>query len=50
MKNDHDLLVYLICKTCMLLSEEAGRLFGLTYSAISHILSAMRAGIKKNRI
>jgi len=45
MKGDRDLLVYLIWKTCMLPNEETGRLFGMTYSAISHILSAMRTRI-----
>jgi len=31
----------------MLHNKEAGRFFALTYSAIKHILSAMRAGIKE---
>jgi len=37
LKDDRDLLVYLIWKTCMLPNEETGRLFGMSYSAISHI-------------
>jgi hypothetical protein len=41
------LLVYLVWKTCMLPNEETGRLFGMTYSAISHILSAMRTRINE---
>jgi len=47
MKGDRDLLVYLVWKTCMLSNEETGRLFGMSYSAISHILGAMRTRIKK---
>jgi hypothetical protein len=47
-KGDRDLLVYLVWKTCMLPNEETGRLFGMTYSAISHILSAMRTRIKND--
>jgi len=47
MKGDRDLLVYLVWKTCMLLNEEIGRLFGMSYSAISRILSSMRTRIKE---
>ncbi len=36
-KEDRDLLVYLVWKICILSNEETGRLFGMTYSAISHI-------------
>jgi len=46
-KNDRDLLVYLVWKTCRLSNEETGRLFGMTYSAISHILSSMRIRMQK---
>ena len=42
MKNARDLRVYLVWKTCGLPNEETGRLFGMRYSAISHILSSMR--------
>ena len=47
-KDDRDLLVYLVWKTCILTNEETGRLFGMTYSAISHILSSMRTRMQKN--
>jgi len=47
MKGDRDLLVYLVWKTCMLPNEEIGRLFGMSYSAISRILSSMRTRIEK---
>ncbi len=46
-KDDRDLLVYLVWKTCMLPNEETGRLFGMTYSAVSHILSSMRTTMQK---
>ena len=42
------MLVYLVWKTCILTNEETGRLFGMTYSAIIHILSSMRTGMKKD--
>jgi REP element-mobilizing transposase RayT len=48
MKEDRDLLVYLVWKTCMLTNEETGRLFGMTYSAISHILSSMRTRLQED--
>jgi hypothetical protein len=47
MKGDRDLLVYLVWKTCMLPNEEIGRLFSMSYSAISHILSSMRKEVNK---
>ncbi|OEU47309.1 MAG: hypothetical protein BA861_11780 [Desulfobacterales bacterium S3730MH5] len=46
-KDDRDLLVYLIWKTCMLPNKGTGRLFGMTYSAVSHILSSMRTRMQK---
>jgi len=47
MKGERDLLVYLIWKTCMLPNEEIGRLFGMSYSAISHILGSMQTRNKE---
>ena len=47
LKDDRDLLVYLVWKSCMLTNEETGLLFGMTYSAISHILSSMRTRMQK---
>lgn len=47
LEDDRDLLVYLVWKTCMLSNQETGRLFGMTYSVISHILSSFRTRIKK---
>ena len=46
-KDDRDLLVYLVWKGCMLPNEETGRLFGITYSAVSHILRSMRGRMQK---
>jgi len=43
--DDRDLPVYL---TCTLTNEETGRLFGMTYSAGSHILSSMRIRVQKD--
>jgi len=48
MKNDRDLLVYLVWKICRLLNEENGWLFSMIYSAISHILSSMRTRMQKD--
>ena len=47
-KDDRDLLLYLVWKICILPNEETGRLFGMTYSAISHILSSMRTRMEKD--
>ncbi len=47
-KENRDLLVYLVWKTCMLTNEEIGRLFGITYSAVSHILISMRTEMQKD--
>ena len=47
-KDDRDLLVYLVWKTCLLSNEETGRLFGMTYSAVSHILSSMRTKLQED--
>jgi hypothetical protein len=48
MKGDRDLPVYPVWKTCMLPNEEIGRIFGMSYSAIRHILDFMRARIEKD--
>lgn len=47
-KDDRDLLVYLVWKICILSNEETGRLFGMTYSAISHILCSMRTRMQND--
>ena len=41
-------LVYLVWKMCILSNEETGRLFSMTYSAISHILGSMRTRMQKD--
>ena len=40
--NERDLLVYLVRKICILSNEKTEHLFGLSYLAISHIVSSMR--------
>ncbi len=40
-KEDRDLLVYLVWKNCMLTNEETGRMSGMTYSSVRHILSSI---------
>lgn len=47
MKEDRDLLVYLLWQTCSLTNEENGRLFGMTYSAVSRVLNSMRTRLKE---
>jgi chromosomal replication initiation ATPase DnaA len=47
-KEDRDLMVYLVWKICILSNEETGRLFGMTYSAINNILSSMRTRMQKD--
>jgi hypothetical protein len=47
MKNDRDLPVYAVWKTCMLPNEEIGRIFGMSYSAIRHILGFMQNRIEE---
>ena len=46
--DDRDLLVYLVWKIYILSNEETGRLFDMTYSAISHILGSMRTRMQKD--
>ena len=46
--DDRDLLVYLVWKIGLLTNEETGRLCGMTYSAISPILSSMRTRMRKD--
>ena len=46
-KEDRDLLIYLLHQTCLLSNKEAGSFFGVTYSAVSRVLNAMRSRLKK---
>ena len=48
MKDDRDLLVFILWQTCALTNEETGRLFGITYSAASRILDSMRTRVKED--
>lgn len=42
--------VYLIWKTYVLSGKETGQLFGITCSAVSHILSSMRTRMQKEPV
>jgi len=46
LKENRDLLVYLVWQMCMLTNEETGRLFGMTYSAASRVVNSMRIRIQ----
>ena len=46
--HERNLPIYLVRTICILSNEETGRLFGMTYSAISHILSSMRNRMGKD--
>jgi REP element-mobilizing transposase RayT len=48
-KEDRDLLIYLIWKTGMLTNEEIGRLFGVTYSSVSHSVKALKSRLGTDR-
>ncbi len=44
------LLVYLVWKICILANKETRRLFGMTYSATSHLLSSIRTRTQKDSV
>jgi len=48
-KDNRDLLIFSVWKTGLLTNEEIGRLFGMTYSSVSHIVSSIRLRIKESR-
>jgi len=48
-RDDRDLLVFSVWKTGILTNEKIGRLFGMTYSSISHIVRSVRLRMEKNR-
>ncbi|MBW2491800.1 MAG: transposase [Deltaproteobacteria bacterium] len=48
-RDNRDLLVFSVWNTGLLTNEEIGRLFGMTYSSVSHIVSSIRLIIKQNR-
>jgi len=47
-RDNRDLLIFSVWKTGLMTNEEIGRLFGMTYSAVSHIVSSIRLRIKEN--
>ncbi len=50
MKEDRDLLVYLVWQKCLLTNEETGKLFNLTYSAVSRVINSMRTRLKREPV
>jgi putative transposase len=48
-RDNRDLLVFSVWDTGLLTNEEIGRLFGMTYSSVSHIVSSIKLRIKGNR-
>ena len=47
-KDDRDILVLSVWKTGLLTNEEIGRLFGMTYSSVSHIVRSIKMRIKQD--
>jgi hypothetical protein len=48
-KEHRDLLVYFLWQRGLFTNEEIGALFGFTYSAVSHIVRAVKAQMKVDR-
>jgi hypothetical protein len=48
LKEDGDLVVYALWEKGLFRNDEIGQVFGLSYSAISHIVKDMRIRIKKD--
>jgi hypothetical protein len=44
--DDRGFRVYPVWKTCMLPNKETGRVLGMIYRAVSHILSSMRISVE----
>lgn len=47
-KEDRDLVIYALWEKGLFRNEEIGQVFGLSYSAVSHILKEVRVRIKKD--
>ena len=47
-KAERDLLVFCIWKTGILTNEKIGRLFGVTYSSVSHIVKSTKSRLDRN--
>ena len=48
-RDDRDLLVFSVWKTGLLTNDKIGRLFGMTYSSISHIVKKVRSRMEEDR-
>ena len=47
-KDKRDLLLYVIWQAGHLSNEQIGNLFGISYSAVSHIVRSFKVRLKKN--
>ena len=47
-KDRRDLLLYMIWKSGQLSNEQIGRLFGLSYSAVSHAVKSLKTRMMEN--
>ena len=48
-KDIRDVLLYCIWATGQLKNEQIGKLFGLSYSAVSHAVKSVKSKLAKNR-
>ena len=48
-KDTRDLLLYAIWKTGKLRNDQIGALFGVTYSAVSHVVNSVKVRLKKDQ-
>ncbi|MFX0046422.1 MAG: hypothetical protein ACFE8Z_11285, partial [Candidatus Hermodarchaeota archaeon] len=48
-KEDRDILAYLLCERGAFTNEKIGGFFGVSYSAVSHIVRTVKCQLKENR-
>ena len=48
-KDKRDLLLYFLWRTGHLKNEQIGKLFGISYSAVSHTVKSIKAKLKKDQ-
>jgi len=48
-KDKRDLLIYLLWKACGLTNEQIGQLYGLSYSAVSHVVRSAKVRMRDNQ-
>jgi hypothetical protein len=49
-KHQRDLIIYVIWKSGLLTNVKIGALFGVSYSAVSHIVRSVKSRLKKDRV